>query len=106
MSLLVVGSVAFDSVETPFDKIENALGGSATYITLSASYFTGPVKLVAVVGDDFGNENIKLLENRNIDLSGLEMIEGEKTFRWGGKYHYDLNVRDTLFTHLNVFENL
>lgn len=105
MSLLVVGSVAFDSVETPFDKIENALGGSATYISLAASYFTGPVKLVAVVGDDFGNENIKLLENRNIDLSGLEMIEGEKTFRWGGKYHYDLNVRDTLFTHLNVFEN-
>ncbi len=105
MSLLVVGSVAFDSVETPFDKIENALGGSATYISLAASYFTAPVKLVAVVGDDFGNENIKLLENRNIDLSGLEMIEGEKTFRWGGKYHYDLNVRDTLFTDLNVFEN-
>lgn len=105
MSLLVVGSVAFDSVETPFDKIENALGGSATYISLAASYFTAPVKLVAVVGDDFGNKNIKLLENRNIDLSGLDMIEGEKTFRWGGKYHYDLNVRDTLFTDLNVFEN-
>ncbi|MEN8192260.1 MAG: PfkB family carbohydrate kinase [Bacteroidota bacterium] len=105
MGLLVVGSVAFDTVETPFDKIDNALGGSATYISLAASYFTAPVKLVAVVGDDFGDENIQLLENRDIDLTGLEIIEGEKTFRWGGKYHYDLNTRDTNFTHLNVFEN-
>lgn len=105
MGLLVVGSVAFDSVETPFDKIENALGGSATYISLAASYFTAPVKLVGVVGDDFGKENIKLLEDHNIDLTGLEIVEGEKTFRWGGKYHYDLNTRDTLFTDLNVFEN-
>jgi len=105
LGLLVVGSVAFDSVETPFDKIDNALGGSATYISLAASYFTAPVKLVAVVGDDFGKENIKLLETHNIDLEGLELIEGEKTFRWGGKYHYDLNTRDTLFTDLNVFEN-
>ena len=105
MSLVVVGSVAFDNVETPFDKIENALGGSATYISLAASYFTAPVKLVAVVGDDFGNENVKMLENHDIDLTGLEIVEGEKTFRWGGKYHYDLNTRDTLFTDLNVFEN-
>lgn len=105
MSLLVVGSVAFDTVETPFDKIDDALGGSATYISLAASYFTAPIKLVAVVGDDFGDEHIKLLEVHNIDLSGLEIIEGEKTFRWGGKYHYDLNMRDTLFTDLNVFEN-
>ncbi len=105
MSLVVVGSVAFDNVETPFDKIENALGGSATYISLAASYFTAPVKLVAVVGDDFGEENVKLLEDHNIDLTGLEIVEGEKTFRWGGKYHYDLNMRDTLFTDLNVFEN-
>ncbi|NOX65776.1 MAG: sugar kinase [Chlorobi bacterium] len=105
MSLVVVGSVAFDNVETPFDKIENALGGSATYISLAASYFTAPVKLVAVVGDDFGEENIKLLEDHDIDLAGLEIVEGEKTFRWGGKYHYDLNIRDTLFTDLNVFEN-
>lgn len=105
MGLLVVGSVAFDSVETPFDKIDNALGGSATYISLAASYFTAPVNLVGVVGDDFGKENIKLLEDHNIDLTGLEIVEGEKTFRWGGKYHYDLNTRDTLFTDLNVFEN-
>lgn len=76
MSLVVVGSVAFDNVETPFDKIENALGGSATYISLAASYFTAPVKLVAVVGDDFGDENVKLLENHDIDLAGLEIVEG------------------------------
>jgi len=105
LGLLVVGSVAFDSVETPFDKIDNALGGSATYISLAASYFTAPVNLIGVVGDDFGKENIKLLEDHNIDLTGLEIVEGEKTFRWGGKYHYDLNTRDTLFTDLNVFEN-
>ncbi len=105
MSLLVVGSVALDNVETPFDKIENALGGSSTYISLSASYFTAPIWLVGVVGGDFPKEHIALLEERGIDVTGLEIIEDGKTFRWGGKYHYDLNVRDTLFTELGVFEN-
>ena len=105
MGLQVVGSIALDSVETPFDKVENALGGSATYISLAASYFSGPVYLTGVVGEDFSKEYIKLLENHNIDLDGLQIIEGGKTFRWGGKYHYDLNTRDTLFTELNVFEN-
>lgn len=105
MALLVVGSLGIDDIETPFDKIENALGGSATYISLAASYFTNPIHLVGIVGDDFKKEYIELLEEHEIDLEGLQIIEGGKTFRWGGRYHYDLNVRDTLFTELGVFEN-
>ncbi len=105
MSLLVVGSVALDSVETPFDKIDDALGGSATYISLAASYFSAPVELIGVVGNDFPKKYIDMLEQHNIGLEGLQIIEGEKTFRWGGKYHYDLNFRDTLFTELNAFQN-
>ncbi|GIK60763.1 MAG: sugar kinase [Ignavibacteriota bacterium] len=105
MSLLVVGSVALDSVETPFDKIDDALGGSATYISLAASYFSAPVELIGVVGNDFPKKYIEMLEQHNIGLEGLQIIEGEKTFRWGGKYHYDLNFRDTLFTELNAFQN-
>jgi sugar/nucleoside kinase (ribokinase family) len=105
LSLLVVGSVALDSVETPFDKVDDALGGSATYISLAASYFSAPVELVGVVGDDFPKPYIEMLEQHNVDLEGLQIIEGEKTFRWGGKYHYDLNIRDTLFTELNAFQN-
>ncbi len=105
MALLVVGSIAFDSIETPFDKVENALGGSSTYISLAASYFTSPIHLVGVVGEDFTEKHFQLFEEHNIDLEGLQIIPGGKTFRWGGKYHYDLNVRDTLFTELNVFEN-
>jgi len=104
LGLLIVGSLALDTVITPFDKVEDALGGSATYIALAASYFSGPVELVGVVGNDFPDEYIKLLEDHSVDLAGLQKEEG-KTFRWGGKYHYDLNVRDTLFTYLNVFEN-
>lgn len=105
MGLLVVGSLALDSVATPFDKVENALGGSATYISLAASYFSGPLYLVGVVGEDFPQKYISLLENHNIDLEGLQVVKDGKTFRWAGKYHYDLNVRDTLLTELNVFEN-
>ena len=105
MSLLIVGSLALDTVTTPFDKVEDALGGSATYISLAASYFSGPVRLVGVVGSDFPDEYVKLLADHNVDLEGLQKIKGGKTFRWGGKYHYDLNVRDTLFTELNVFES-
>lgn len=104
MSLLVVGSVGLDSVYTPFDKMENALGGSATYISLAASYFSGPIHFVGVVGEDFPQKYLKLLESHNIDLEGLQIIKNGKTFRWAGKYHYDLNVRDTLLTELNVFE--
>jgi len=104
VSLLVVGSVALDSVETPFGKIENALGGSAVYISLSGSYFSAPVRLVAVVGGDFPKKYLKQLEERSIDLDGLKVVESGKTFRWGGRYHYDMNSRDSLYTELNVFE--
>jgi len=104
LGLLVVGSLGLDSVATPFDKVDNALGGSATYISLASSYFTGPLYLVGVVGEDFPQSYISLLEKHNIDLEGLQVVPGGKTFRWAGKYHYDLNVRDTLLTELNVFE--
>lgn len=101
MSILVVGSVAFDSVETPFGKAEDVLGGSATYFSTSASYFTD-VKLVAVVGEDFPEEHIAGLKEKGIDLAGLKKVPG-KTFRWKGRYDYDLNQAHTLETHLNVF---
>lgn len=104
MSLLVVGSVALDSVETPFGKVKDALGGSAVYISTAASYFTAPVKVVGVVGGDFPKEHLEFLKERNVDLDGLQIVQGGKTFRWSGKYHYDLNSRDTLLTQLNVFE--
>ncbi len=104
MSLLVVGSVAFDSVETPVDKIEKALGGSATYCSVASSYFSDDVKMVGVVGEDFGDQNIQMLKNHKIDISGLDIVEGEKTFSYGCVYRDDMNVRDTLFTDLNVFE--
>lgn len=100
MSLLVVGSVAFDNVETPFGKVENALGGSATYFSVSASFFT-QVKIVACVGRDFPRRHISFLNKRKIDTSGLEVKQG-KTFRWVGRYD-DLNSAQTLETHLNVF---
>lgn len=104
MGLLIVGSIGLDDIETPFDKVTNALGGSTTYISLAASYFSGPVSIVGVVGDDFPDEHIKMLEDHNVDLEGLQIVKGAKTFRYGCKYHYDLNVRDSLFTELNVFE--
>jgi sugar/nucleoside kinase (ribokinase family) len=104
VSLLVVGSVALDTVETPFGNVKDALGGSAVYISVAASYFTTPVRLVAVVGGDFPKEHMQFLEAHQIDLDGLQKVDAGKTFRWGGKYHYDLNVRDTLFTDLNVFK--
>jgi sugar/nucleoside kinase (ribokinase family) len=104
LGLLVVGSVAFDSVETPFGRVKDALGGSAVYISVAASYFTAPVRLVAVVGGDFPKDHMQFLEERNIDLDGLQIIREGKTFRWGGRYHYDLNMRDSLYTELNVFE--
>ncbi|MBD3409854.1 MAG: sugar kinase [Ignavibacteriales bacterium] len=104
MGLLVVGTLAFDSVETPFDKADNALGGSGTFIAIAASYFSGPVKVVGVVGEDFPKEYFDILERYNADLEGVEVVKGGKTFRWAGKYHYDMNTRDTLATELNVLE--
>ena len=104
MSVLVVGSLAIDSIETPFGSAPKALGGSATYVSLAASYFTNPIRLVGVVGGDFPKEGLRMLEERHVDLEGLEIVKEGKTFHWAGRYHYDLNVRDTLTTQLNVFE--
>jgi len=104
VSVLVVGSVALDTVETPFGKVHDALGGSATYIAIAASYFTAPVRVVAVVGGDFPRKEIEFLEERNIDLDGLQIVKQGKTFRWSGRYDYDLNTRDTIVTELNVFD--
>ncbi|MDH3807789.1 MAG: PfkB family carbohydrate kinase [Desulfuromonadales bacterium] len=102
MDILVVGSVAFDSVETPFGRGDDVLGGSATYFSTSASFFTG-VQLVAVVGDDFPEEPKEFLRSRGVDLAGLQTRPGD-TFRWKGRYGYDLSEAQTLETHLNVFE--
>ena len=100
--LLIVGTVAFDAIETPFGKTDKILGGAGTYIGLSASHFNVESAIVSVVGDDFPQEYINLLTDRNIDISGLEVVKGGKTFFWSGLYHNDLNSRDTLATELNV----
>jgi sugar/nucleoside kinase (ribokinase family) len=92
-------------VETPFGSVKNAIGGAATYISAAASYFTAPIRLVGIVGGDFPKGGIEFLESRNVDLEGLEVVTDGKTFHWAGKYHYDLNNRDTLATELNVFES-
>src|SRR5262245_15285278 len=102
MSLLVVGSVAFDEVETPFGKCEKMRGGSASHFSISASYFTD-VRIVAVVGGDFDKEELAIFGQKGIDTSDLEIIPDGKTFRWGGRYEYDLNMAHTLYTDLNVF---
>ena len=100
--LLIVGTVAFDAIETPFGKTDKILGGAGTYIGLSASHFNLQSAIVSVVGDDFPQEYLDLLTARNIDISGLEIVKDGKTFFWSGKYHNDLNSRDTLATELNV----
>ena len=104
MSILIVGTVAFDAIETPFGKTDKIVGGAATYIGLSASFFSNNLNLVSVVGDDFPKQAIKILEQHNIDTKGLQIKEGEKTFFWSGKYHNDMNTRDTIETQLNVLE--
>ena len=105
MSILVVGTVAFDAIETPFGKTDKIVGGAATYICLSSSFFTKNLNLVSVVGDDFPDEAIQMLKNKSVDTEGLQIKKGEKTFFWSGKYHNDMNSRDTLETQLNVLEN-
>ena len=105
MSVLVVGTVAFDAIETPFGKTDKIVGGAATYICLAASFFTKKINLVSVVGEDFPNEAIQMLKNRSVDTKGLQIKVGGKTFFWSGKYHNDMNTRDTLETQLNVLEN-
>ena len=101
MSILVVGSVAFDTILTPHGNADEVLGGSASYFAVAASYFA-PVKLVAVIGEDFPEQDRAFLASRDIDLEGLSVAKG-RTFRWTGKYHEDMNMRDTLDLQLNVF---
>ena len=102
MSILVVGSVAYDTVETPFGRAERVLGGSASFFSVAAAFFA-PVNLVGVVGEDFGEEQLAAFAGRDIDLEGLERVPG-KTFHWQGKYSFDLNSRETICTELNAFE--
>jgi sugar/nucleoside kinase (ribokinase family) len=105
MSLLVIGTVAFDAIETPFGKTDKIIGGAATYISVSASYFGNNINLVSVVGDDFPQATIDMLSNKGINTEGLQIKQGEKTFFWSGKYHADMNTRDTMDTQLNVLSN-
>jgi sugar/nucleoside kinase (ribokinase family) len=102
MSLVIVGSVAFDAIETPFGKTDKIIGGAASYIALASSYFTQNTKLVAVVGEDFPVEFIDTLKGKGVNTEGLQIKEGQKSFFWSGKYHNDMNSRDTLITELNV----
>lgn len=102
MSLLTVGTVAFDAIETPFGKTDKIIGGAATYIALAASYFHKPINMVSVVGDDFPSEGLENLRNHGANTNGIQIKKGEKTFFWSGKYHNDMNSRDTLVTELNV----
>ena len=105
MSLLTVGSVAFDAIETPFGKTDKIIGGAGTYIALSASFYEKDQKLVSVVGEDFPKEMLDTLASKGVDLGGLQIKQGEKTFFWSGRYHNDMNSRDTLVTELNVLEH-
>lgn len=102
MSITVVGTVAFDAIQTPFGKVDRCIGGSATYFSVAASFFS-PVNLVAVIGDDFTSEDAAVFEGRNINVDGLERVAGEKSFFWSGEYGFDLNVAKTRDTQLNVF---
>ncbi len=105
MSLLTVGTMAFDAIETPFGKTDKIIGGAATYISLSASYFSNASKVISVVGEDFPEATMNTMKGRGIDLEGVQIKQGEKSFFWSGKYHNDMNTRDTLDTQLNVLEN-
>ncbi|RZK49695.1 MAG: sugar kinase [Pedobacter sp.] len=105
MSLIIIGTVAFDAIETPFGKTNKIVGGAATYASLAASYFYEKAKIVAVVGDDFHKEDIETFTKHGIDTEGLQIKAGEKSFFWSGKYHNDMNSRDTLQTELNVLEH-
>jgi len=105
MRLVTVGSVAFDAIETPFGKTDKIVGGAGTFITLSASFFMKNQGIISVVGDDFPSETLDFMGSRGIDTNGIQIKQGEKTFFWSGKYHNDMNSRDTLITELNVLEH-
>jgi len=102
MSLLIVGTVAFDAIETPFGKTDKILGGAGTYVGMAASHFTNQSKMISVIGEDFPQEYMQLIQDHNIDTEGIQIVKGGKTFFWSGKYHTDMNTRDTLITELNV----
>lgn len=105
MSLIVVGTMAFDAIETPFGKSDKIIGGAATYIAWSASNFTRPIKQISIIGGDFPGEEMKMLEARGVSMEGVQIKKDEKSFFWSGKYHMDMNSRDTLETQLNVLAN-
>ena len=105
MSLVVMGTVAFDAIETPFGKTDKIVGGAGTFAALSASFLYDQVKLVGVIGEDFGNDNLQIITSKGVDVEGIQIIEGGKSFFWAGKYHNDMNSRDTITTELNVLEN-
>jgi sugar/nucleoside kinase (ribokinase family) len=105
MSLLTVGSVAFDAIETPFGKTDKIIGGAGTYIAIASSFYNNDQKIISVVGEDFPSEMLEKLKQRNVDIEGLQIKKGEKTFFWSGRYHNDMNSRDTLVTELNVLEH-
>lgn len=105
MALLTVGSVAFDAIETPFGKTDKIIGGAGTYIAIAASFYNNDQNIVSVVGEDFPQEMLDQLKARKVDLQGLQIKQGEKTFFWSGRYHNDMNSRDTLVTELNVLEH-
>ncbi len=105
MSLLSIGTVAFDNIETPVGKVERVIGGACTYISIAASYFTKDLMISSIVGGDFPDTELKYLQKRGINLDGLEVIKEGKSFFWGGKYHDNMNKRDTLFTELNVLDD-
>lgn len=102
MSLIVVGTMAFDAIETPFGKVDKIIGGSATYVAHTASYFLKPIQQVSIIGEDYPKEELNELTERGVDLAGVEHVKGKKSFFWKGKYHLDMNSRDTLITDLNV----
>jgi len=104
MSLIVVGTMAFDALETPFGKVDRIIGGSATYVAWSASNFTEPIKQVSIIGGDFPQEEIEKLQQRGVEFDGVEVVKDGKSFFWSGRYHMDMNTRDTLVTELNVLE--
>jgi sugar/nucleoside kinase (ribokinase family) len=102
MAIITLGTMAFDAIETPFGKIDKIVGGSATYVAYSASHLTGPIQQISIIGDDFPEEEMGELKKRDVQLAGVEIVPGEKSFFWSGKYHLDMNTRDTLITDLNV----
>jgi len=104
MSLLITGTMAFDAIETPFGKTDKIIGGSATYAAWSASHFTKPIHQISIIGGDFPEKEIKALKDRGVEFDGVEVLKDEKSFFWSGKYHEDMNTRDTLITDLNVLE--